>query len=358
VTRALAAGLLGAMLALNAAAFDSPSLYVPGVALLLLAAVAALWVSLAAAGATIQRRVDVAAVEEDDPCRIEVAAAAGSLPPPGGALVEPLFTAPVPVAWRRRREVHLTARFPRRGRRTLAPARLVLRDPLGLAEREVATALDEVLVLPRVEPVVLHSEGPAREGAALSALLEAQTAELELDSLRPYREGSPASRIHWPTVARTAEMIERRLTADPEHRPLVVLDPRRPATEDALDRAVRAAASLAVELARAGGCALLLPGDRHPSEIDPGLRAWPRLHARLALVDPRDGGPASLPDRAAAVFWVTAAATPAIGAGLLRRGGAGRYLVTPLPRGGVAASFTVAGCAGQRLDRRLVRSAA
>jgi uncharacterized protein (DUF58 family) len=358
VTRALAAGALGALLALSAAAFDSPSLYVPGVALLLLAAAAALWVWLAAEGAVIRRRVGVAALEEGDPCRIEVAAVAGSLPPPGGALVEPLFTAPVPVAWRRRREVHLTARFPRRGRRRLLPARLVVRDPLGLAVREVATGVDEVLVLPRVEPVVLHSEGAAGAGAALAALLEAQAAELELDSLRPYREGAPASRIHWPTVARTAEIMERRLTSDPEHRPLIVLDPRRPAGEEALDCAVRAAASLAVDLARAGGCALLLPGDRHPSEIDPGLRAWPRLHARLALVEPEDGAPATVPDRAAAVFWVTAAATPAIGPALLRRGGAARYLVTPVPRGGVTASFTVAGCAGQRLDRRLLRSAA
>jgi uncharacterized protein (DUF58 family) len=359
VTRALAAGSLGALLALTAAAFDSPSLYVPGVALLLLAAGAALWVWLAAAGARIRRRVEVATVEEGNPCRIEVAAAAGSLPPPGGALVEPLFTAPVPVAWRRRREVHLSARFPRRGRRTLAPARLVVRDPLGLAAREVATGMDEVLVLPRVEPVVvLHPAGGGGSGAALTALLDAQAAELELDSLRPYREGAPASRIHWPTVARTAEMVERRLTADTEHRPLVVLDPRRPASEEALDRAVRAAASLSVDLARAGGCALLLPGDRHPSEIDPALRAWPRLHARLALVEPGDGGPATLPDRAAAVFWVTAAAAPAVGSALLRRAGAGRYLVTPVPAAGATASFTVAGCTGQRLDRRPLRSAA
>ena len=48
--------------------------------------------------------------------------------------------------------------------------------------------------------------------------------------------------------------------------------------------AVRACASLAVHLARHGGCALLLPGDRRPVTLDPELAGWPHLHARLALV--------------------------------------------------------------------------
>jgi hypothetical protein len=55
-----------------------------------------------------------------------------------------------------------------------------------------------------------------------------------------------------------------------------------------LDVAVRAAASLTLELARRGGCGLLLPGERRPIEIDRHLGAWAGVQARLAVVQ---GGP-------------------------------------------------------------------
>ena len=105
--------------------------------------------------------------------------------------------------------------------------------------------------------------------------LDGSAAELDLDGLRPYREGTPASRIHWPAVARSGEMLERRLTADADSAPLVVLDAPRPPSEEALDMAVRAAASLCVHLARRRACALLLPGDRRPTALAPDLAAWP-----------------------------------------------------------------------------------
>ena len=89
---------------------------------------------------------------------------------------------------------------------------------------------------------------------------EARAAEFEVDGLRPYREGSPASRIHWPALARSGEMHERRMVAGAEATPLVVLDAELPDDQEALDRAVRAAASLCVHLAPGSGCSVLLPG--------------------------------------------------------------------------------------------------
>ena len=80
-------------------------------------------------------------------------------------------------------------------------------------------------------------------------------------------------------------MLERRLTADGDSAPLVVLDASAPPSEEALDMAVRAAASLCLHLARRGGCALLLPGDRRPLFVAPDLAAWPAAHARLAVVE-------------------------------------------------------------------------
>jgi hypothetical protein len=80
-------------------------------------------------------------------------------------------------------------------------------------------------------------------------------------------------------------MMERKLISEADSRPLVVLDPRSPASQDALDNAIRAAASLCVHFARRNGCSLLLPGDRRAHVIEKDLVAWPSAHVRLALMD-------------------------------------------------------------------------
>jgi len=340
---------------LNAAAFASPSLYVPGIALLLLATTAAAWVAAASAGAALERRVGPATVEEDRQWPLEITARTGIAPAPGGEVAEPLLRGSLSMAGRSSRRIRVAVTFERRGKRALEPARLVIRDPLGLLERRVvAGAGQEVLVLPRIEPVVATGGGAgvAPEAAGPGRPAEV-SAEVEMESLRPYREGAPASRIHWPTVARAGVLMERRLLADSDSQPLVVLDPTNPAGAEALDRAVRAAASLCVHLARAGGCSLLLPGDRRAADVGTDLGAWPALHARLALVEPAAGAPsARLEARRGAVFWVTARAGPAR---VLERVHAERYLVRP--GRDAAAAFTVAGCAGVALGRGVRRAA-
>jgi uncharacterized protein (DUF58 family) len=110
-------------------------------------------------------------------------------------------------------------------------------------------------------------------------------AATEVDGLRPYRPGTPASRIHWAALARGAGLLERRLRAEQESRPLVVLDSRCDGDEsDLLDAAVRAAASLLFELARDVGCGLLTPGSGRPLQVDQRLGGWSVAHAHLALV--------------------------------------------------------------------------
>ena len=79
--------------------------------------------------------------------------------------------------------------------------------------------------------------------------------------------------------------MERKLISEADSRPLIVLDPRAPSSQDALDNAVRAAASLTVHFARRSGVSLLLPGDRRAHVIEKDLLAWPAAHVRLALLD-------------------------------------------------------------------------
>lgn len=355
--RPLAAAALGVALTLAAATFDSPSLYVPGLALAVVSLAALAWVALAARGARVVRSAGPPTVEEESawPLRLEVRS--GILPPPAGDLNEPLLGWPVPLARRRSRRVRINIRFSRRGRRVLAPATVVIRDPLRLYVRSLQSeAGEELIVLPRVEPLRSPGGGgraggsfPGGDEQGAGARLHDVAAQLELDALRPYREGTPASRIHWPAVARTGEMLERRLVADADSAPLVVLDASRPGSEEELDQAVRAAASLCFHLAGMRGCGLLLPGDRRPTDVLPDLAAWPASHVRLALVEPGAPRPAlSRVRRGGAVIWVTA--DPAgLPRALERPAGAPVWLVSPHPARTGTAVFEVAGCSGRRV---------
>ncbi len=95
--RPLAVALFGFAFCLLAATFDIASLYVPGVALILIAVGAFAWVALSAAGAAIEREAGPHTVVEEQPYPVRLEVRMGALPAPGGDLVEPLLPAPVPI---------------------------------------------------------------------------------------------------------------------------------------------------------------------------------------------------------------------------------------------------------------------
>lgn len=360
---ALATGLLALALGVTAALFDAEQLWVPTVALALVAAAAAAWISIGARGVQVRRTLGLRRVMEDEPVSILLEVRAGRLPLPPAQLVDPLLphSAPLRTGTRGGR-VRIEVRFGRRGRRRLALPRVVVSDPLGLARREVSAlptpGEDEILVLPRIEPIV-----PAARGGEAARVARhgtpAMGAEVELDGIRPLRDGTPASRIFWPAVARGAEPQERFLTAGGESNPLVVLDPRGAATEDDLDAAVRAAASLARALALDGGCGVLLPGDRRPTELGDTLAGWAHLHARLAVVGPAaQPSLASVAQRRGAVIFVSAQMRTRLPAALGPSHGATRVLVVPGRLASRHASFAVAGCSGYVVGARADGSAA
>ncbi|MGI9557991.1 MAG: DUF58 domain-containing protein, partial [Solirubrobacterales bacterium] len=327
--------------------------------LLLLGAGAVAWTELASRTARLTRRDGPRRITEGEPYPLAIRMVGGLARVPGGVLEDPILEEPVRVPPLWRGEIELDVRLPRRGRRRLAPSTLTVRDPLGLYSRTVRSAPSgEILVLPRVEPVAAAGErgaggrGPGAlgemDGEGAGSRPDAPGVEFEIDGLRTYRDGSPASRIHWPSVARTGELMERRLLAGAGSARLVVLDAKHPASEEHLDSAVRAAASLCVHLAGAGGCTLLLPGESRALQIDPRLAGWPAAHTQLALVNSGDPAPSlGRVPRAAAVFWVTGAESKGPPRALLRFGAPTAFLVTPNPAEGLATDFTVAGCAGQ-----------
>ena len=348
--RAPATAALGIIFVLVGVGFGLTAALVCGIALLGLAVVAFGWVELATLRGRLERLPGPARLEESEPYPLRIRLRRTILPPPGGELTDPLLDRSVPVGprWSKRLDRAVWLQSP--GRVQLDPTRLVVRDPLGLWQRRLdSPASLDLVVLPRIDPVRWVGPGAEPRGqspgsghASDAVSRRGGPAQFEVDGLRPYRDGSPASRIHWPAVARTGEMIERRLVAGGEPRPLVVFDPRGAEDPARRERAMRATASLCVELGRSGGCDLLLPGERRPLTIDPALRSWPEAHVRIAVSDPNAGPPLLPALRGSTVLWVTA------GRGLpatLRQLRAGSFLITPTGSRR-AAAFRVSGCFG------------
>jgi uncharacterized protein (DUF58 family) len=353
--RAVGTAALGVLLVLVAGTFDAEALYVPGVTFVGLAVAASAVVLVASRGVTAHRTLATRRVVEDEPLGVVLEVRAGRWPLPTGVIADPLVGQEIPLLpGRRSQRIREEVRFARRGRRTIDAPTVIVRDPLGLASRTVAGTgtPEEVLVLPRVEPVVSlagsRGDGGRRRGRPAIA------AEVELDGVREHRPGTPASRIYWPALARGAGLMERRLRSESDSTPLVVLDAR--GEEDDVDAAVRAAASLAVVLGRAGGCAVLCPGDRRATALDRTMAGWAHLHARLALVvagtRPSLTGVAA---RQGPVLYVAARVPGRPPQALEHAPAAGRVLVVPGTMPGRRPAFTVAGCHGYTLEARGAR---
>jgi uncharacterized protein (DUF58 family) len=352
--------ILAVAMVLAAAMFGTPVLYVPGFALLLAFAVAWWWVSLASHRAALDHEPGPRTVVEDEPYPLHVVVRSGAVPIPGGTVRHPLAASPAAIRGRQASPIRVDVTSLRRGWRRLEPATLVITDPLGLASaRRRGTAPPSVLVLPRIEDLVLRpaaaslgedaiaggADGAHGEGLGSRAL------DFEVDGLRAYRPGTPASRIHWPILARTGELTERQLVGGGAGAPVVILDAAWSVNASALDRAVRAAASLCFHLAPRRGCVLILPGERAPLRIDSERRSWPHAHARLALVEPGGSPPRPRTARSnGTVFWVSAAGTvPRLPSEL---SGGSAYLVAAVPVDLEETAFTVAGCAAHPLRQR------
>jgi uncharacterized protein (DUF58 family) len=358
-----AAGIaaLGLLLVLVAGTFDAEPLYVAAVAFVALAGVAAAWVWAAARGVRVGRTLAARRVAEDEPLDVRVDVRVTGFGLPGGLVDDPILPEPLELpAGRRGRRVRIHARFSRRGRRVLDPPRVIVCDPLGLATRVVrGPVADEVLVLPRIEPVRPVGGGQGRDGVRRRGR-PAMAAEVELDGVREHRPGTPASRIYWPALARGAGLMERRLRPEADATPLIVLDTRGAQDEryaDDLDAAVRAVASLAHAMAKAGGVGVLLPGDRRPTTLDESLAAWTHLHARLALLE--GGGRASLNQlsaRVGPVLYVAARAPARTPRALEHAPASARTLVVPGTLPGRRPLFTVAGCTGYDVEPARVRA--
>ena len=144
----------------------------------------------------------------------------------------------------------------RRGVYWIGPAAVQTRDPLGLAEsRAAGKGSNRFVVYPRIEP--LHGLPLIRFFDPTAAGARTRPSPLggeDFFSLREYAPGDPIKRIHWPSTARTGQLMVRQFEPPSRPRALIVLDAGAAhfAAPEAFEHAVTGAASALNHLAESG----------------------------------------------------------------------------------------------------------
>jgi uncharacterized protein (DUF58 family) len=290
---ALLVCLIGALVAVAGFAFLGLTVAIPGMGLVLIGLLALGWVAALSRLSHLSTRSLSLSAVEGQPLGLELELitprwlASGTL-----QIRHPLLSAPaLPPGGRQR--IRIEIRACGRGQVRLARPVLVLRDPTGLArvERHEREAAFEVLVLPRTETVHWNvtPRAPVTPGGA--GWIAPGVSSLDLAGLRPYTPGTPVNRIHWPALARGGDLLERVLHSEGDGSPAVLIDPRcgrGPEQNAQLDRTIRAAASVLLELARLGGVDLFLPGRATPLHVGSGLAGWANAWRALAVLAPAE----------------------------------------------------------------------
>jgi uncharacterized protein (DUF58 family) len=284
---ALAVTLAGLIIAVGGFAVAGPTVAVPGAGLVVLGLLAPAWVLAVLGGLRVNAQAVSETVTDGQPWRVEITVSGSRLLGPSGVELRHALL-DEPVRLRRAGRYEISARAHGRGYLEVGPPTVSVSDPIGLASaaRGSQDPVGTLLVLPRTEPVRwLDGAGEAAAGAQAARAAGLQS--IDIAGLRDYQTGTPATRIHWPALARGGELLERVLAHETERVPLLAVDPRcaDPRRDGAvLDVVIAAAASLALSLARNGAVDLLLPGRATPWRISATLGGWPGALRALALL--------------------------------------------------------------------------
>ena len=193
---------LGLALVLAGATFDAEPLYVPGLAFALLGLFAVAWVLVGAFGVDVARSVGARTVVEEQVVDVRLRVRAGLAPLLTGVIDDPLLPGPVPLTMgQREMALRVRASFSRRGRRELAPVRVVIRDAFRWLRSAPAGAFD-----------VIVADFPDPDDAALAKLYSVELYGLVRRALAPggrvvVQSGSPyfAQRAYWSIAASLEE---------------------------------------------------------------------------------------------------------------------------------------------------------
>ena len=186
----------------------------------------------------------------------------------------------------------------RRGLVQVGPLEAIRTDPLGLASRRHRVSdITEVTVLPVVEPMGGRVPGGGHDDPMAGAAhpVAGRSGDEEFATLRSYVVGDDLRRIHWPTSARTGELLVRQDDPPWQGHVTILLDARSDRIgPEAFEVAVSAAASILNDVAIRGDRTRLIVTDGTDTGPTDARSARDLLFEHLALVQRHDG--LTLPD--------------------------------------------------------------
>jgi len=144
-----------------------------------------------------------------------------------------------------------------RGRYTLGPVSVFVSDPFGLARITIRIPeTNDLIVYPQVEDIPANELSLQGAGFGDSSSRQLYRSAAEFYTMREYVTGDDLRRIHWPSVARTGQLMIRQDETTRRSAATVFLDNRTltlgSVGSPGFERAVSAAASMGRALLRAG----------------------------------------------------------------------------------------------------------
>jgi uncharacterized protein (DUF58 family) len=181
-----------------------------------------------------------------------------------------LVVAGIPPRNRHDASYGLSAR--RRGRYHLGPLTIFVTDPFGLARTRVqSTGRSELLVYPEIEFLDASHLLSQGVGSGESTARQLHRSAADFYTMRQYVTGDDLRRIHWPSVARTGELMIRQDESTRRSTATVFLDNRSDVFgqrgSEAFERAVSVAASLGVAFVRSGFAVHLATAEGRPQTV-------------------------------------------------------------------------------------------
>jgi uncharacterized protein (DUF58 family) len=281
-------------------AFGSKPLYPVATGLLLVVAVAWVWIRLANRPLRVNRGWgDREHIEgEDVPVVVELHASA-TLLPAAAILVERIGRLGEQQHALRRSGRRLTVRYMLehlpRGRYAFEDVRVELADPFGLESVAVPLpAPGALLVYPRLVRLErLFSETGAHSHDGRRLLLRRQSG-FELHGVREYEQGESLRRVHWRSTARRGLLMVKELEDAPRDEIAVLLDADAAAVVgDSFEVQVRAAGSILESYVQRGRRAVLVVNSerRDVQQVHSAAADWRRALELLAAAEPTGRAP-------------------------------------------------------------------
>jgi uncharacterized protein (DUF58 family) len=180
----------------------------------------------------------------------------------------------------------------RRGLVQVGPLRVVVGDPFGLATlATVGAPAVQLTILPRVEDIepLPRTTAPDPQAGARRMNAVGRHGD-EFYALRPYAMGDDLRRVHWPSSARTDELLVRQNEMPWQHRTTVLLDVRASAHDgESLELAVWVAASIVTATAHREDLIRLMTTAGFDSEYGTGAEHTQTILEHLAVVPATTG---------------------------------------------------------------------